>query len=92
MNDIHESEIDLRIWKENATGALRLLKEEQAKNHNLIKLIWAIVRKHGGEIRLDDSERGLPRDDWQLLEYPDPMTQELVIKAQIVPQKQPCAS
>lgn len=66
-------------------GALRQLSDEKAKNQNLMKIIWAIVRKQGGEIRLTDIERGVLCDDWRLLQYADLETGQLVIKANEVP-------
>lgn len=82
---VEELETDCRIWQENAHSVLYALDEAKAKNKNLLKLIWAIVLKHGGEIRLDDLERGILRDDWELLEYTDMETLELVIKARSAP-------
>jgi hypothetical protein len=82
---VEELETDCRIWEQNARGVLAKLKGEQAKNRNLMKLIWAIVLKHGGETRLSGFERGIDRDDWELLEYTDMETLDLVIKARSAP-------
>ncbi len=82
---VEELETDCRIWEQNARGVLAKLKGEQTKNRNLMKLIWAIVLKHGGETRLSDIERGIIPDDWELLEYTDMETLELVIKARSAP-------
>ncbi len=43
------------------------LDREKRRNTDLHKLIWAIVKKHGGEIKLDEIERGILCDDWRLL-------------------------
>lgn len=84
---IEELETDCRIWEQNARGVLSKLKEEQSKNRNLLKLVWAIVLKHGGEIKLSDIERFALRDDWQLIEYTDMETLDLVIKARFFSEK-----
>lgn len=85
---VEELETDCRIWEQNARGVLAKLKDERAKNRNLMKLIWAIVLKHGGETRLNDFERGILHDDWELLEYTDMETLALVIKARSAPNNQ----
>lgn len=50
---------------------------------NRNKLLWAIVKKHGGEIRIDPLELAMIGNDWELLEYEDMETQELVLKARV---------
>lgn len=69
-------EKDGRVW-----ALIRQVQEEQATIRGLRKLLWAVVRKQGGEVRLRDLERGLLVDDWQLIQSTDPETTELVIKA-----------
>ena len=86
---VEELEIDCRIWQENAHSVLYALDEAKAKNRDLLKLIWAIVLKHGGETRLSDIERGILRDDWEIQEYTDMETRELVIRARTAPNPAP---
>jgi hypothetical protein len=80
-----ELETDCRIWEQNANIVLRKLKDEQTRHYDTKKLVWNIVMKYGGEIRLKDLPCGILRNDWELLEYTDVVTDEFVIKARKIP-------
>lgn len=45
------------------------------------KLIWLIVRQCGGEVRIPDIEHARLIDDWGLVCYTDPVTQEYVLQS-----------
>ena len=54
-------------------------------HRKLLMIIWAIVRKQGGEVRLSDANFSVINESWELRDTVDPVTDELVIKARLVP-------
>ena len=61
------------------------LENERQMTDRLKRIIWAIVKKCGGEVRLLDAERNVIGDNWQLEEYTHPVTAEYVIQAKTPP-------
>lgn len=55
---------------------------------NWLKLVWLIVHKYGGEIRLGAAECRVLEADWELLAYEDLETRECVFKARYKARKQ----
>lgn len=59
------------------------LKQEQDRNRDLMRVIWVLVRKAGGTVRLSDFDRVSLEENWQLVEFLDMATCEVVMIARI---------
>lgn len=69
------------IWRENAQGALNLYRKERKRNMQLLELLWVILNKKGGEVRLGIND--VAPEKWEIEEHTDPGTLDRVIKTRV---------
>lgn len=87
---MHKEEADwMATWQRNPNEALALYRREREMRLIMNELIWAIVNKHGGEVRL--GARDLAPIDWELLETYDMETQEKMFKTRVKPEPKEAA-
>lgn len=83
--DIIKAEEDdwKNLYSRSPEAALKMYRDEREKRCILNELVWAIVKKHGGEIRI--GVKDLAPFDWHLEETYDIETAQKVLKATIKP-------